>query len=191
MTIRTLALAGALVLAFAATGLAHAVVFPPDAPLGAYQKYVLRVPNERGFPTVRVHLTFPAGVRVISFDEVPGWTLDAVSPDDGATYTEATWTGTLPVGRFVEFAFIGVNPTEPTTLKWDAVQEYGDGTTVEWTGPTDSATPASLTRVGPPAEVAVVADARGASGSTGTLLGGAALVLALIALGLALRPRGA
>jgi uncharacterized protein YcnI len=161
-------------------------VYPPEAPLGAYQKYVLRVPNERGFPTVRVHLTFPPAVRVISFDEVPGWTLDAVSPDDGASFTEATWTGTLPVGRFVELSFIGVNPAEPTTLEWDAVQEYGDGTVVEWTGPAESSTPASLTRVGLTADVA---GAPTGSGSTGTLLGGAALVLALLSLGLALRPR--
>lgn len=190
MPLRTLALAGALVLAYATTTLAHAVVHPPDAPLGAYQKYVLRVPNERAVATVRVHLRFPSEVRVISFDEVPGWTLEAVSPDEGATYTEATWTGTLPVGRFVEFGFIGVNPTEPATLEWDAVQEYGDGTIVEWTGPADSATPASFTRVGAPAEVAVVAEAPPGSGSAGVVLGGAALVLALVSLGLALRPRG-
>ena len=188
MKLRTLALAATFVLVWAASALAHAVVHPPEAPLGAYQKYVLRVPNERAFPTVRVHLVFPPGVRVISFEDVPGWTLDAVSPDGGATFTEATWTGTLPVGRFVELAFIGVNPTEPTTLKWDAVQEYGDSTVVEWTGPADSATPASLTRVGP-STAEPPASSPGPSG--GMLLGGAALALAIVALGLALRPRAA
>jgi uncharacterized protein YcnI len=185
MTVRSLALAAALLLACAATAFAHAVVFPPEAPVGAYQKYVLRVPNERGFPTTRVHLAFPPGVRVISFDEVPGWALDAVSSDGGATFTSATWTGTLPVGRFVEFAFIGVNPGEPTTLKWDAVQEYDDGTVVEWTGPVESSTPASLTRVVAPADSSA---APAGSGSGGTLLGGIALALALVSLGLALRP---
>jgi hypothetical protein len=79
-----------------------------------------------------------------------------------------------------------VNPTEPTTLKWDAVQEYGDGTVVEWTGPVESATPASLTRVGPSAEVPPAPP----RGSAGTLLGATALALAVVALGLALRPRG-
>ncbi len=180
MTVRSLTLAAALLLVSAATALAHSVVFPPEAPVGAYQKYVLRVPNERAFPTTRVHLTFPPGVRVVSFDDVPGWTLDAASPDGGATFTEATWTGTLPVGRFVEFAFIGVNPTEPTTLEWDAVQEYDDGTVVEWTGPVESSTPASFTRV--------VASSDAGEGSGGTLLGGIALALALVSLGLALRP---
>jgi uncharacterized protein YcnI len=184
MTVRSLTLTAAILLTSAATVLAHAVVFPAEAPPGAYQKYVLRVPNERAFPTTRVHLTFPPGVRVISFDEVPGWALDAVSADGGATFTEAMWTGTLPVGRFVEFGFIGVNPGEPTTLKWDAVQEYGDGTIVEWTGPVDSPTPASLTRVVAPGEPAPASG----SGSAGVLLGGGALALALLSLGLALRP---
>jgi uncharacterized protein YcnI len=184
MTFRSLTLAGGLLVLFAATALAHAVVYPPEAPPGAYQKYVLRVPNERAYATTRVHLTFPAGVRVISFDEVPGWILDASSPDDGATFTEATWTGTLPVGRFVEFAFIGVNPAEPTTLKWDAVQEYADGTVVEWAGPVESSTPASITRVGPPSTT----EGTGA-GSGGVVLGGIALALAMLSLGLALRPR--
>jgi uncharacterized protein YcnI len=185
MTVRSLTLAAALSLVSTATALAHAGVFPPEAPVGAYQKYVLRVPNERGFPTTRVHLAFPPGVRVISFDEVPGWALDAVSSDGGATFTSATWTRTLPVGRFVEFAFIGVNPGEPTTLEWDAVQEYDDGTVVEWTGPVESSTPASLTHVVAPADAS---QAPVGSGSRGTLLGGIALALALVSLGLALRP---
>ena len=189
MAFRSLALAATLLVVGAAAALAHAVVHPPEAPPGAYQKYVLRVPNERAFPTVRVHLTIPPGVRVISFDEVPGWTLDAVSPDGGASFSEATWTGTLPVGRFVEFAFIGVNPTEPTTLQWDALQEYGDGTVVEWTGPVDSSTPASLTRIVDPATVPSSA-ARPEGGSlAGPWLGGIALAVAMISLGLALRPR--
>ena len=163
---------------------AHAVVFPAEAPTGAYQKYVLRVPNEREFPTVSVEITFPSRVRVISFDEVPGWTLQATGVDDGA-YAAAAWTGTLPVGRFVEFGFIGVNPTEPTTLKWDVVQTYADGLEVAWTGPLDSSTPASVTAVVAPAEEV---EAPAPRFPLGTALGAAALLVALVSLGLALRP---
>ena len=165
---------------------AHAVVFPAEAPTGAYQKYVLRVPNERDFATIGVAITFPSGVRVISFDEIPGWTLQATPGGEGV-YAAAHWTGTLPVGRFVEFGFIGVNPSEATTLKWDVVQTYADGTEVAWTGPLESSTPASVTSVtGPVAEVEV-APATGGS-PAGTWLGGAALVVALLSLGLSLRP---
>jgi uncharacterized protein YcnI len=164
---------------------AHAVVFPAEAPTGAYQKYVLRVPNERDSPTVAVAITFPAGVRVISFDEVPGWVLEATSVTEGA-YAAASWTGTLPVGRFVEFGFIGVNPSEPTRLEWDVIQTYADGTEVAWTGPLDSSTPASVTDVVAPG---AAAGAPSAGNTLGTALGAAALVVALLSLGLALRPR--
>jgi len=37
-----------------AVALAHAVVFPKTSRPGAYEKYVLRVPNERDVPTTRV-----------------------------------------------------------------------------------------------------------------------------------------
>jgi uncharacterized protein YcnI len=164
---------------------AHAVVFPPEAPTGAYQKYVLRVPNERDFPTVAVAIAFPSGVRVISFDEIPGWALQATPGREGV-YAAASWTGTLPVGRFVEFGFIGVNPAEPTTLKWDVIQTYADGTEVAWTGPLESSTPASVTSVLAP--VADVDEAPTTGGTPGTWLAGAALVVALLSLGLSLRP---
>jgi methionine-rich copper-binding protein CopC len=163
---------------------AHAVVFPSEAPTGAYQKYVLRVPNEREYATIAVAITFPSGVRVISFDEVAGWTLQTTAKGDGE-YAVAVWTGVLPAGRFVEFGFIGVNPSEPTTLKWDVVQTYEDGPEVAWTGPPDSSTPASVTAVVAPA--ADVEEASAADDSLATVLGAAALVVALISLGLALR----
>jgi uncharacterized protein YcnI len=185
-TLRAFAVGSALIAASAHSAAAHAVVFPAEAPTGAYQKYVLRVPNERAFATTRVVITFPTGVRVISFDEVGGWALETASDNDGATFTAATWTGTLPVGRFVEFGFIGVNPAEPLTLKWDVIQHYADGTVVEWTGPENSSTPASLTRVVAPLDDASPSPS---SGSSGVLLGGIALALAMISLGLALRPR--
>ena len=174
-----------LVAVTAANAIAHAVVYPDEAPTGAYQKYVLRVPNERGFATSEVGITFPAGVRVISFDEVLGWRLEATSNDGGATFAAATWTGELPVGHFVEFAFIGVNPAEETTLKWDVVQTYADGLAVEWSGPVDSATPASVTSVR--AAVGAADSANGPSG-LGSTLGTVALLVALLALGVALRP---
>jgi uncharacterized protein YcnI len=174
----------ALLLAVTTTLSAHAVVVPAEAPTGAYQRYTLRVPNERDFPTVRVVITFPSGVRVISFDEVPGWALETTAAGEGA-YAAAAWSGTIPVGRFVEFGFIGVNPGEPTTLEWDVLQTYADGTEVAWTGPLESSTPASVTNVIAPAEPAEAPTT--SQGPLATWLGGAALVVALLGLGLSLR----
>jgi uncharacterized protein YcnI len=178
----------------------HAVVFPRTAAPGAYEKYVLRVPNERDVATTRVRLAFPAGVTVISFADVDGWNLD-VETDSAGRIIAASWTGSLPPSRFVEFPFIAVNPREPATLVWPATQVYAGGETVEWSGPPDSATPASSTEIraataeppsvgagaADPAGHTVDGDSEGAGSSTGVWLGGLALLVSLAALGLALR----
>lgn len=156
---------------------AHAVVFPQQSPPGAYEKYVLRVPNERNIPTVRVELVFPQGIRVVSFGEVTGWSLEVVAGRDGRIQ-RAVWTGVLPVERFIEFPFVAVNPDHEASLVWPAVQVYADGERVEWAGAENSATPASVTRV------------RSAGGQIPGItlwLSGGALLLALLSLGIALR----
>ena len=171
-------LAGAIVLSLLipALAFAHAVVFPSTSTPGAYEKYVLRVPNEKKVPTTRVEIRFPAGLRVVSFADVPGWELDVVT-DSAERVVGAVWRGTLPPQRFVEFPFVAVNPDSATRLLWPAYQTYADGERVEWTGPEDAKTPASATDVteGQP------------SSRTALYLAGGALVLALVALGLAVR----
>ena len=163
---------------------AHAVVFPKKSTPGAYEKYVLRVPNEKGTATTRVEIHFPAGVRVVSFADVPGWTLETLT-DSAGKVTGAVWTGTLPPKRFVELPFVAVNPKEETRLVWPAYQTYADGERVEWTGAEDAKTPASSTRIAP--------EGSGEGGSAGSplalWLSAAALVLSLVGLGVALRPR--
>jgi len=175
------ALAAAVVLGAPATVFAHAVVFPKRAEPGAYERYLLRVPNERGVPTGRVEIRFPAGLRVVSFGDVPGWTLE-VRKDASGAVVGAAWTGTLPPERFVELPFVAVNPKAGTKLVWPVTQSYQGGERVEWNGPEGSKTPASATEI--------AAAETGGNGNTGTYLGAAALVVALLALGFALR-RGA
>ena len=160
---------------------AHAVVVPDVAPPGAYQKYVLRVPTERDVATTRIEIRFPDAVTVVSFADVPGWEIE-IRADEAGRIVGATWTGTLPPQRFVEFPFVAVNPREETALTWPVVQTYEGGEVVEWSGPEGSDTPASVTRI---------AGETGGIGSAGwsTWAAGAALLLALLSLGLALRPR--
>ena len=191
MTLSTMRRAPLLAAAFAvllapAAALAHAVVFPKTSAPGAYEKYVLRVPNEKDVPTVRVELRFPAGARVTAFGEVPGWQLQVLT-DSARRITGAVWTGTLAPQRFVEFPFVAANPKAVTRLAWPAVQTYADGARVEWTGPEGSKTPASATTIAP---------AGGAAGEGGAprWVPWAALVLSLLGLGVALRraePRAA
>lgn len=158
---------------------AHAVVQPAEAPPGAYQRYVLRVPTEREVPTTRVEIRFPAAVTVVSFTDVPGWELEVMT-DSAGRIVGASWTGSLPPQRFVEFPFIAVNPREDVTIAWPVTQTYAGGEVVEWAGPEDSDTPASITRV----------TAGGDGGSVSVWLGIASLALALLALGMALRKTG-
>ena len=159
---------------------AHAVVFPRKSTPGAYEKYVLRVPNEKEVATTRVEIRFPAELRVVSFGDVAGWTLQEVK-DSSGRITGAVWTGNLPPERFVEFPFVGVNPKEDARLAWPAFQTYADGERVDWTGPEDSKRPASATTLG----------ADTGTGGVIKYVSVVALVLALLSLGLALRPKPA
>ena len=162
--------------------LGHATVHPLTALPGAYERYVLRVPNEKDVPTTRVEIRFPADVRVISFSEVPGWRLEVLT-DSARNVIGAVWVGSLAPQRFVEFPLFAVNPRSEATLVWPTYQTYADGERVEWTGPEGSDRPAASTRVG-----ALDGSSRGnASWAQWTAI--AALLLALVSVGLALRPR--
>lgn len=171
-----LALAAAALLLAPAAAFAHAVVYPKRAEPGAYERYVLRVPNERRVPTGRVEIRFPAGLRVVSFGDVPGWSLE-VKKDASGAIVGAVWWGSLPPERFVEFPFVAVDPGAGARLVWPVAQTYQGGERIDWNGPEGSKTPASVTEI---------AKAGGGAGA-GTYLGAAALVVSLLALGLALR----
>ncbi len=155
---------------------AHAVVYPERTTPHTYEKFTLRVPNERDRPTLRVELAFPAAVDVVSFGEVAGWTLQ-VARDERGRVVRAAWTGRLPAERFVEFPFIAVTPEEAGRIVWPAVQVYEGGERVEWTGPEGSEAPASIT----------VVEGEGSGGAPALWLAAGAVLLALLSLGIALR----
>ena len=164
---------------------AHVTVWPRSAARGAFERYVVRVPNERNVPTTRVEIHFPAEVRISSFQEVAGWQLQVLT-DSAGKITGAVWTGSLPAKRFVEFPFIGVNPKEGERVVFPATQTYEGGEVVEWSGPEGSKTPASVTTL---TERPAAGSGTGTGGAGSTLLyiSLAALVLGLVSLGLSLR----
>lgn len=171
-----------LTIATVSIGLAHAVVYPKASKAGGYEKYILRVPNEKTVPTLRVEIHFPADVRVTAFGDVAGWQLEVLT-DSAKRITGAVWTGTLPPQRFVEFPFVAANPKTPMKLVWPVFQTYGDNQRVEWTGAEGTKTPASATTIGE-------ADAAATSLAT-PWVSWAALAVALLSLGLALRRKSA
>ena len=169
-----------LLLAIPSVASAHAVVFPKASTQGAYERYVLRVPNEKDVPTTRVEMRFPSNMRVLSFTDVQGWQLEILR-DSSKAIVGAVWTGTLPPERFVEFPFVAVNPKTDATIVWPAYQTYEGGERVEWTGAPESERPASST---------VITQATATSGGGGNVTGYvafAALAVSLLSLGLALR----
>jgi uncharacterized protein YcnI len=182
---RRIATAGAATLLAGALALptlswAHAVVFPKQSTLGSYERYVLRVPNEKAVATTRVELHFPAGLRVTSFADVPGWQLELVT-DSSKAITAAIWTGTLPPQRFIEFPFVAANPKTDTRLVWPAYQTYADSQRVEWTGPEGSKSPASATTI------TAATTAPAGAGGLSAWLPWVALAISVAALGLAMR----
>jgi uncharacterized protein YcnI len=183
--IRVGVVTAALLLCVYSLAIAHAVVYPKASTTGAHERYVIRVPNERAVATTRVEIQFPSMVKVGSFIDVPGWTLEVVR-DSAKRITGAVWTGNLPPERFVEFPFVATNPKEPTDIRWPIVQTYADGERAEWTGPTDSKRPASVTNVTSVTAPAPVAGASAAAGAN-PMISYAALALAVISLGLSLR----
>lgn len=162
-----------------ATAQAHAVVFPKISDLKAYEKYMLRVPNEREVATTRIEIRFPHSVRVISFADVPGWSLEIVR-DSAKHVTGAVWTGSLPPERFVELPFVAVNPDSAVTLVWPVFQTYANGERVDWTGGEDAKQPAAKTVVG--------AESNGTGLTIALWVCILALILSLIGLALSLRP---
>ena len=161
---------------------AHAVVFPKTSAPGAYEKYVLRVPNERDVPTIKVEIKFPESLRVVSFEEVAGWKLQVLA-DSTQRVTGAVWTGVLPKERFVEFPFVAVNPKDSASVTWPTYQTYEGGERVEWTGPDSSFTPVSSTLIVDATPVPVKVS------RTSLYVSIIALLFALTALAVALRPR--
>jgi uncharacterized protein YcnI len=168
---------------------AHAVVFPKTSATGAYEKYVLRVPNEKAVATTKVEIRFPAGLRVTSFADVAGWKLEVIT-DSAKAIVGAIWTGNLPPQRFAEFPFVAANPKTDTKLEWPAYQTYADGEKVEWTGPEGSKSPASVTTIAAaPSPAAAVAAPPPAptGGNVPRWLPWTAFALSLVSLGFALR----
>jgi len=163
---------------------AHVTVWPRSAARGAFERYVVRVPNERNVPTTRVEIHFPAEVRISSFQEVAGWQLQVLT-DSAGKITGAVWTGSLPAKRFIEFPFIGVNPKEGERVVFPATQTYEGGEVVQWNGPEGSKTPASVTTL--TERAAAGSDNGGAGSSTALYVALAALVLGLVSLGLSMR----
>ncbi|MGA7954136.1 MAG: YcnI family protein [Gloeobacterales cyanobacterium] len=125
---------------------AHAVVSPAQSEPGKLQMYTLEIPSESPTsPTSEIRLKIPKGLRLLYVQPVAGWTRQFI--EEQGQVTEVIWKGSLEPQEFQMFIFKARNPVEATPLVWKVLQRYKDGTTSDWSGPPNSATPASMTKI--------------------------------------------
>jgi uncharacterized protein YcnI len=139
---------------------AHVQVTPAEVAPGDAAVFTVLVPNERDLPTTKVAVKIPEGVIPFSFEETPGWERTEQQAANGALES-VTWTGSLPEGSFVRFAFLASVPEAEGTLTFPAVQTYEDGQEAAWIGAPDAEEPAPTVEV---TSAAATANAGGENG---------------------------
>jgi uncharacterized protein YcnI len=174
---RTAVLALLIALGIPAVALAHARVSPAVSLSGELQLYSLAVPTEKeNATTTKIVLTVPEGFGIDSFVPPPaGWTQSAKSSGSGeeAVVQQVTWTGgRTPTGQDSMFQFLA-QPSKPGTYTFHVQQTYSDGSTVDWTGPESSESPAPTIQA---------ASSLGGSGGGTSVLTIIALVLGVLGL---------
>lgn len=162
-----LALTGALLAALPGIAAAHVTVQPREVTQDSFEVFTVRVPTEKQAPTVTVEVQFPQGVTVSRFEPKPGWKYE-IKKDSANRIVGVVWSGgSLGPTEFGEFRMQGRIDKNATRLEWKAIQTYGDGSVVEWTGPEGSEHPASVTKVKPAAAATPAqADGHGAPATT-------------------------
>ncbi|AMW98053.1 YcnI family copper-binding membrane protein [Rummeliibacillus stabekisii] len=142
-------LATSILMGFTYTADAHVSVQPKESTTNAYEKYTMRVPVEKDINTTKVELKVPKGVSLVSVMPIPDWGYELKKDKDGQV-SSVIWTAKkagIKANEFMEFAFIGANPSKPGEVSWNALQTYKDGSVVKWTGAPDSDEPASVTTI--------------------------------------------
>jgi uncharacterized protein YcnI len=191
---------------FSSIASAHVTVVPKTSTPGAWETYTVKVPVEKEMATTKLTLKMPAGVEFEQYQPVPGWNVTLQKDANGKVISitfETTGEGILP-GQFQSFSFVAKNPGQAGKAAWDAYQYYKDGSVVEWTGDESSKSPHSITDIvaatannqmpgmnmQQPKETKKAAATSSTTNNTVPLiLSIVAVLLSVVAIGLALRKR--
>ncbi len=114
---------------------AHVVVKPTAVGVGAYQTFTMGVPVEKDMATTGVKLVIPDGLKSVTPNVKPGWTIEVKKEGEGdnAKVTEIDWIGgTIPAGQRDDFVFSAQAPSKEGEVHWKAYQTYSDGSIVNW-----------------------------------------------------------
>ena len=141
-------LATTLTILFAAQSvLAHVTISPRESTAGAAETYTIRVPTERGSPTIRIEIEFPMGITISDLETTSGWEVETTVNADGEI-EGAVWSGgSIAQGETEEFSFDAQNPAEEVALFWKVVQIHSDGSRAEWVGESGSGNPAPVVEI--------------------------------------------
>ncbi|MEQ1910806.1 MAG: DUF1775 domain-containing protein [Vicinamibacterales bacterium] len=194
-----------VVMGLVRTSQAHVTVQPREAAAKSSPQLTIRVPNEKDVPTESVRLEFPPELQVLRLKPQAGWTTE-VERDANGKISAITYKGST-IGReeYQEFSLIARMPEATGPIRIKAYQNYVGGVKVAWvndaepqpapalnvTAAVAAAAPAADPFAAPAAPLAgaVPSPAPPAGGTnTGTWLGGASLLLSVVALVAALRP---
>ncbi len=135
-------------LAVPAPAWAHVVVSPEEVAAGDYETLTVSVPTEKEVPTTEIRVEVPEAFLLSGVQPVPGW--EYAFDEDGGVITAVIWSGgEIGPREFQQFLVQAQAPEEPGEYPWRAIQTYGDGSVVEWTGPPDAEEPASVVEVVP------------------------------------------
>jgi uncharacterized protein YcnI len=141
---------------------AHVTVQPSEAAAKAFVVEDVRVPNEeQRANTTKVVVQFPPGFAEVSFQPVPGWSVNVkktklaqpIKTDEGDTLTEqvsrVTWSGgKIAPGQFQDFPVSLQMPDKAgTSLTFKALQTYDNGKVARWIGAADAQEPAPQVKV--------------------------------------------
>ena len=193
---------------------AHVHASSDNAVRGAIAIVTFQVPNESntGAATTALTVTLP-NVTAASTESMPGWTAKLDRDAASGTVRSVTWTaapnGGIAVDQFALFR-ISVQLPDTDTVSFPATQTYSDGTAVHWDQPPlpgggepEHPAPVLTLATGPvaphehhppsdmPADHAAAPAQSKSADNTARLLGGAALVVAALAVFLVLIRRRA
>jgi uncharacterized protein YcnI len=196
---------------------AHVHASSDDAVRGGMALVTFQVPNESTTGAATTALTVDlSNVSSVQSEAEPGWTVKLDRDAASGTVHSVTWTaapnGGIPVDQFGLFR-ISVKLPDADTVSFPATQTYADGSVVKWDQPpapggpepsnpapilalTEGSMPPATHHPHPTSTTAPTAQAtpapqksRATADNTARVLGGAALLLGALGIGVALVAR--
>ena len=140
--------AGAVMASVPAVAWAHPTfVSSGSVPADSDQKLVFDVPEEKGpdMHNAKIVFAVPAGFRVSGCDQKPKW--ECTVSGAGGGRTAVTFTRTSGNEKDEQYSFGVRTPGKAGDYPIPTNQSYSDNSTVRWSGPPESDTPAPVLKV--------------------------------------------